>query len=123
MRKINFSVKYVRQDKPVTEKRMDEDGVRKALQLHFFADVREASSRHGHARCVGRVQHLIRTVLVFDVAHGRVILMIFQAVEVLVSLAASVAAVGLVLLHSQSAGIWIVSLGIHYREGAIVIGR
>lgn len=49
--------------------------------------------------------------------------MILEAVEVFVSFATDLAAVGLVLLHSKSAGIWIKRLGIYDREGTIVVRR
>lgn len=51
------------------------------------------------------------------------ILVVFEAVKVFVSFTTDLAAVGFVLLHSKSAGIWVESLRIYDREGTIVISR
>ena len=55
------------------------------------------------------------------VAHRAVLLVVFQAVEVLVPLAADVALEGLLLLHAQGAGIGCRGLRVHDGEGAVAV--
>jgi hypothetical protein len=50
-----------------------------------------------------------------------VIFVVFEAVEILVALAAGFAAVGLVLFHTEGAGVWVKGFGIDDREGAVLV--
>lgn len=55
------------------------------------------------------------------VALGGVVFVVFEAVEILVALAAGFAAVGLVLFHTEGAGVWVKGFGIDDRKGAVFI--
>lgn len=60
-------------------------------------------------------------ILNLRITVGRVVLVVFEAVEVLVAFPARVAAVWFMLFHAQGTGIGVQGLGINNREGAIVI--
>ena len=55
------------------------------------------------------------------VALGGVVFVVFEAVEILVALAAGFAAVGFMLFHTESAGVWVKGFGIDDRKGAVFI--
>lgn len=76
----------------------------------------------GHVRRLGPTGRVRRVrVLYLRVAVWRVVLMVFEAVEVLVAFPARVATVRLVLLHAQGTGIGVQSFGIDDGEGAVFV--
>lgn len=93
------------------------------LRLHLLANVLDTSSRHGRGGGTGWIHRLIWMTSGLGVAHGGVVFMILEAVEVFVSFATDLAAVGFVLFHSKSTRIWTECLRIYDREGTIVVRR
>jgi hypothetical protein len=83
----------------------------------------QSSSSSGHidtdARQVGR--QAVETELEIRVASGRVLPMVFQPVEVLVALAASLTSVWLLFLHANGTRVGDRGFGIDDRERAVAI--